>query len=125
MLKRTLVLSLALAATFASAASLTDKQQQNIDDMNAQLQQVEATATSNIDSLTKELDAATAKKDQMKLNAQIKMNEQAKANAERQQEQLKDFTKKVENLTDDQVKDLQKQMDDMKAKADKIAADLK
>lgn len=125
MLKRTLVLSLALAATFASAASLTDKQQQNIDDMNAQLQQVEATATSNIDSLTKELDAATAKKDQIKLNAQIKMNEQAKANAERQQEQLKDFTKKVENLTDDQVKDLQKQMDDMKAKADKIAADLK
>ena len=125
MLKRTLVLSLALASTFASAASLTDKQQQNIDDINAQLQQVEATAASNIESLTKELDAATAKKDQMKLNAQIKLNEQAKANAERQQQELKDFTKKVEDLTDEQVKDLHKKMDDMKAKADKIAADLK
>lgn len=125
MLKRTLVLSLALAATCASAASLTDKQQQNIDDMNTQLQQVEATATSNIDSLTKELDSATAKKDKMKLNAQIKINEQAKANAEKQQDQLKDFTKKVEDLTDDQVKDLQNTMDNMKAKADKIAADLK
>lgn len=125
MLKRTLVLSLAFAATFASAASLTSEQQKNIDDMNTQLQKVEATATSNIDSLTKDLDSATVQKDKMKLNAQIKMNEQAKANAERQQEQLKDFTKKVDGLTDDQAKDLQKQMDDMKAKADQISADLK
>ncbi|MCF7355651.1 hypothetical protein [Vibrio sp. CK2-1] len=125
MLKRTLVLSLALASTFASAATLTDKQQQNIDDINAQLQQVEATAASNIDSLTKDLDAATEKKDQMKLNAQIKLNEQAKASAERQQKQMEEFTAKVEDLTDDQVKDIQNKMDEMKEKADKIAEDLK
>lgn len=125
MLKRTLVLSLALASTFASAATLTDKQQQNIDDINAQLQQVEATAASNIESLTKDLDAATAKKDQMKLNAQIKLNEQAKANAERQQKQIEEFTAKVEDLTDDQVKDIQNKMDELKEKADKIAEDLK
>ncbi|MGO2498135.1 MAG: hypothetical protein ACTH6I_08940 [Vibrio litoralis] len=125
MLKRTLVLSLALASTFASAATLTDKQQQNIDDINAQLQQVEATAASNIESLTKDLDAATAKKDQMKLNAQIKLNEQAKANAERQQKQMEEFTAKVEDLTDDQVKDIQNKMDELKEKADEIAEDLK
>ncbi|HCH02025.1 MAG TPA: hypothetical protein DEV85_09075 [Vibrio sp.] len=125
MLKRTLVLSLALASTFASSATLTDKQQKNIDDINAQLQQVEATAASNIDSLTKDLDAATAKKDQIKLNAQIKLNEQAKANAERQQKQMEEFTAKVEDLTDDQVKDIQNKMDEMKEKADKIAEDLK
>ncbi|TVO34539.1 hypothetical protein [Vibrio algivorus] len=125
MLKRTLVLSLAIASTFASAATLTDKQQKNIDDINAQLQQVEATAASNIESLTKDLDAATEKKDQMKLNAQIKLNEQAKANAERQQKQMEEFTAKVEDLTDDQVKDIQNKMDEMKEKADKIAEDLK
>lgn len=125
MLKRTLVLSLAIASTFASAATLTDKQQKNIDDINAQLQQVEATAASNIESLTKDLDAATEKKDQMKLNAQIKLNEQAKANAERQQKQMEEFTAKIEDLTDDQVKDIQNKMDEMKEKADKIAEDLK
>lgn len=125
MLKHTLVLSLALASTFASAATLTNKQQKNIDDINAQLQQVEATAASNIESLTKDLDAATAKKDQIKLNAQIKLNEQAKANAERQQKQMEEFTAKVEDLTDDQVKDIQNKMDELKEKADKIAEDLK
>ncbi len=38
---------------------------------------------------------------------------------------MEEFTAKIENLTDDQVKDIQNKMDEMKEKADKIAEDLK
>lgn len=125
MLKRTLVLSLVLASTFATAASLTDKQQANLDEMNAKLQTIEETATSNLESLNKDLASAESAKDKAVLNTKIKMNENNKKQAEKMLEQNKAFADKVANITDEQVADFQKKMDEHQSKSDKIMSDLK
>ncbi|MBD1573251.1 hypothetical protein HC725_08200 [Vibrio sp. S17_S38] len=125
MLKRALVLSLVLSSSLAAAATLSDAQQANINDFNAKLETIEATATKNLDTLNKQLDSASDKKEEMQINTKIKFNEMNKANAEKQLASNKAFTDQVASMTDEQVDSFNKKIDDLKAQAEKTAQDLK
>lgn len=125
MLKRALVLSLVLSSSLAAAATLSDAQQANINDFNAKLETIEATATKNLDTLNKQLDSASDKKEEMQINTKIKFNEMNKANAEKQLASNKAFTDQVASMTDEQVESFNKKIDDLKTQAEKTAQDLK